>query len=76
MTRSAIPQTVVPDLVNAVHRIARAITPDDTMPGHDETGGTVMSLTESMMGITAGLCRVAEAIGRVAEALEAMRSTE
>jgi hypothetical protein len=60
------------ELASSLQRIARAVT-DEAMPGHDATGGTVISLTESVMGITAGLCRVAEAIGRVADALEGGR---
>ena len=31
-------------------------------PGHDATGGTVDSVTEAIMGVTAGLCRIAGAI--------------
>jgi hypothetical protein len=61
------------ELARSLHRIARAITPDDAMPGHDATGRTVASLTEAVMGITAGLSHVAEAIGRVADTLERAR---
>lgn len=40
------------------------------MAGYDEAGGTVTSLTEAAMGITAGLCKIAEAIDRLASAVE------
>lgn len=58
------------ELSAAVRTVGRAIKPPDAMPGHDETGGTVDSLTEAMMGVTAGLCRIASAIERLAEAVE------
>lgn len=49
--------------------IANAILPN-AAAGQDETGGTVDSLTEAVMGITAGLVRVAEAIGSIGSGLE------
>jgi len=49
-------------------RIADAITPP-CAPGEDETGGTVMSLTEAVMGITAALMAIASALTDVAEAI-------
>jgi hypothetical protein len=52
------------------NRIANAITPVGAAPGHDPTGGTVNSLTEAVMGVTAGLVRVAEAIEILAEAVK------
>ena len=48
--------------------IARAILASAS-PGKDETGGHVECLTEAVMGITAGLCRVAEAIADLAAAV-------
>ena len=51
-------------------RIAEAITPPDEV-AEDETGGNVGSLTEAVMGVTAGLCQIANAIERLAEAVEA-----
>ena len=48
--------------------VARAITADGA-PGHDETGGTICSLTEAVMGVTAGLCSIASAINNLAEAV-------
>ena len=38
-------------------------------PGQDATGGTVDSLTEAVMGTTAGLVRIADAISDLAEAI-------
>jgi len=49
------------ELIRALNKLGYAITPD-AFPGHDEAGGTVASLTEAVMGITAGLFAVAEAI--------------
>jgi hypothetical protein len=65
-------------LNGAAHAIGTAITPH-AAPGTDETGGTVTSLTEAVMGITAGLCRIAYAIDnagldRVAEAIDNLAS--
>lgn len=61
----------VVDVINAVAqsnmRIARAIT-SPASAGTDAAGGHVESLTEAVMGITAGLLQVAEAIRELAEA--------
>lgn len=61
---------VIEQLANQVRNVANAISPLDASMGHDETGGTVASLTEAVMGVTAGLCKIAEAIGWVAEQFE------
>lgn len=50
------------ELSFALSHIANAITPLDAGSGRDAAGGHVSSLTEAVMGITAGLFRVAEAI--------------
>lgn len=50
-------------------RLANAITPLDALPGTDDTGGVVGSLTEAAIGITAGLVRIADAINDLAEAV-------
>lgn len=55
-------------LSNQTRQIAQAITADGA-PGRDETGGTISSLTEAAMGITAGLCDIASAIRYLAEAI-------
>ena len=50
-----------------LEKIAEAITPP-AMPAPDAAGGLVTSLTEAVMGITAGLMEVAAAVDRLAEA--------
>lgn len=54
---------------DAVRAIAHAIMRFETATGEDATGGTVGCLTESVMGITGGLCRVADSISDLAEAV-------
>ena len=49
-------------------RIANAIGGTGA-PGHDATGGCVDSLTEAVMGTTAGLVQIANAISDLAEAI-------
>lgn len=49
-------------------RVANAISAD-AAPGRDAAGGTVQSLTEATMGVTAGLFAIAAAIGDLAEAI-------
>jgi len=49
--------------------LAQAIYPLSALPGQDATGGRIESLTEAVMGVTAGLVRIAEAIGDLAEAV-------
>jgi hypothetical protein len=60
---------VVHGLVRATRAVADSITPSDAAPGHDATGGTVASLTEAVMGVTAGLYAIASAIGELAGAV-------
>lgn len=48
-------------------RLANAITPIHSLPGTDEAGGRISSLTEAVMGITAGLYAVAAAIREASE---------
>lgn len=54
------------ELARATRSISDSITPSDAMPSQDANGGTVASLTEAVMGVTAGLFAIAEAINRVA----------
>jgi hypothetical protein len=65
-------QSLVDAVQDGLKRIADAITPV-AVPGRDETGGTITSLTEAVMGITAGLCKVAPALQSVAEAIREQR---
>ena len=52
-----------------VSAVAEAITAPAS-PGQDEAGNTVMSLTEAVMGITAGLFAISESIQHLAEAIK------
>ena len=56
------------DISESIGFLARSITAA-AAPGTDETGGTITSLTEAVMGITAGLCRIADAIEHLAYAV-------
>lgn len=49
-------------MANGLAALANAITNSNVGPGLDANGGTVDSLTEAVMGVTAGLFRIAEAI--------------
>jgi len=61
------------EIANAVTdgftKLARAITPLSALAGTDAAGGSVESLTEAIMGVTAGLVQIADAIGDLAEAV-------
>jgi hypothetical protein len=77
ITRSLANQEDGPDFVLSISqaleegfaKLANAITPIGVAPNHDATDGTVLSLTEAVMGITAGLVRVAESITYLADAV-------
>lgn len=56
------------NIANAGFAIRTAITPR-AHPGRDETDGHVESLTEAVMGITAGLVRIADALSDLASAV-------
>ena len=49
--------------------LAKAVTPLGALAGTDAVGGQVESLTEAVMGVTAGLVRIADAISDLAEAV-------
>ncbi len=53
---------VIQRLSEQTLKIASAITPQDVIAGEDAAGGRVASLTEAIMGVTAGLVRIADAI--------------
>jgi hypothetical protein len=59
---------IAEQLVFAVRGVRDAVTPV-AAPGQDAAGGTVASLTEAVMGVTAGLCQIAEAIHALAGAV-------
>ena len=50
-------------------KLARAITPLSALAGTDAAGGRVESLTEAVMGVTAGLVQIASAITDLADAV-------
>jgi hypothetical protein len=55
-------------LVSVVETVAKSIT-DDCSGADDASGGHVRCLTESVMGMTAGLMKIADAIDNHAEAI-------
>ncbi len=50
-------------------RLANAVTPLSALAGTDASGGRVESLTEAVMGVSAGLVMIADAITDLAEAV-------
>lgn len=52
----------------ALESIAETIYPS-CAGANDASGGHVRSLTEAVMGITAGLCNIADAINNLADAV-------
>lgn len=50
-------------------KIASAITPDSPCPGIDAAGVSVGSLTEAIIGMTAGLMAIATAIHDLSDAV-------
>ena len=63
------------ELIIAIERIANAITPWSVHPVEDAYGGHVASLTEAIMGVTGGLCRIADSISELADAVKEARGT-
>jgi len=60
---------VLDRLASHVVSVARAITPSEAVAGQDATGGHVASLTEAVMGLTAGMVQIASAIESLADAV-------
>lgn len=60
------------ELINAIQKVAYAICPPITPESitQDASGGFIGSLTEAMIGVTAGLFAIAEAIENLAESNE------
>lgn len=56
-------------LSRAVEEIANAISPINAAAGTDASGGYISSLTEAVMGVTAGLFAIAESIDKVSASL-------
>lgn len=61
-------------LARAAKQIANAITPIGSVAGTDASGGRIASLTEAVVGITAGLFRIADAIEGLADAVASARA--
>lgn len=59
----------IEQMLYAVKRIGDAITPN-VVGTTDETGGHVESLTEAVMGITSGLCKIASALETLGEIVD------
>lgn len=62
----------VVDSIASLARSARAVAHAILAPaamGHDAAGGAVDSLTEAVMGVTAGLVQIADAISDLAAAV-------
>jgi hypothetical protein len=62
---------VIDKLQHATRMVAGAITPLGIGIGEDAAGGHVESLTEAVMGVTAGLCKIADAIENFTEIYDA-----
>jgi hypothetical protein len=60
------------NLAHSARMIANAIAAD-VAPGKDAVGGHVQCLTEAVMGITAGLCKVADSLDGIADAIRETR---
>ena len=64
---------VIADAITAHAKIAKsianALTPLNAAPAPDESGAHVGSVTEALMGITAGLMAVSRSLSQVAEAI-------
>ncbi len=57
------------ELISCVGSIRDAITKSGARGAHDAAGVYVESLTEAVMGVTAGLVQIAEALRDVADAM-------
>lgn len=58
------------DIFQAIKSIANSITPLGVGNGRDASGGHVESLTEAVMGMTAGLMAISHALESVADAIK------
>lgn len=61
---------------NIGNKIATAITPRAIVGNTDASGAFVESLTEAVMGVTGGLCKIAEALHEVADAIRESNSQD
>jgi hypothetical protein len=63
-------------IATAIDHLADAITPRGACPGRDATGGSVGSLTEAMMGITAALQNISTELSSIRNEIECMREDD
>lgn len=54
---------------DAINRVSDSIRPHNSVPSTDASGNRVDSLTEAVIGITAGLFAMAKAIDNLADAV-------
>lgn len=59
-------QQMIGDLSRSVYRVAESITPN-VAGNRDKTDNYVSSLTEAIIGMTAGLCKIADSINNLAD---------
>lgn len=59
---------VIDNVSRAIEKLSGSITVGGAGEGRDAAGGSISCLTESVMGITAGLFAIAEAINNLADA--------
>lgn len=69
MKSGAISSEKIEEFLYAFKRLGNAITPN-VCGSSDKTGGHVESLTEAVMGVTSGLCRIADAIDNFSEIIK------
>ena len=64
------------EFINAIQKIAHAICPPTTPDSmtQDAAGGSVGSLTEAIMGVTAGLFAIAESIESLSQSVDSLES--
>lgn len=60
---------MIKTITGGLRMLASSITPPEALGTRDASGGHVESLTEAVMGVTAGLVRIAESIEDLAEAV-------
>lgn len=65
---------VIDRLATCVKAVGTAITPANAAAGQDAMGGHVESLTESIMGVTAGLQQIAEELSHLSSIASAIES--
>ena len=71
-TKQVTPRAQPEDLLEvaeAIRSVAYAVLPRTSVAGTDAAGGSVISLTEAVMGVTAGLHAIAESIDGLAQAV-------